>query len=154
MLTVCPQTTDVMHCKIAEQHLPGTTRDHDLCGGMWIKQAMCVKTLYPCLSNPRLPFKPNRQPGASEGLFYVFVEIEKELGSKENIHTLDLLPHSNLPVISVLEHTSLSPALFSFLIVSHCPIYLSYFISPLSLCPYGPSSPLPSGCAATPHPRC
>lgn len=150
MLTVCPQATDVVPHKIVEQHLQGTTRDHDLCGGMWIKQAMCVKTLYPCLSSPRLPFQPTRQPGTGEGLFYVFVEIEKELGSKENTHTFWTCFLIATSQSSLFRNTLLSPLLcFPFQ-----RYHITLSLSPLSPRPCSPLSPVLSGCAATPHPRC
>lgn len=50
-------------------------------------------------ASPPQVFLPS-QLGSLE-LLRVFVETVKELGSKENIHTLARLPHSNLSVISV-----------------------------------------------------
>lgn len=50
-------------------------------------EVMRVKPLYPCLSTPRPPSKPARQPVAAEGLLCVFVETVTGLGSKENTHS-------------------------------------------------------------------
>lgn len=100
-------------CRRAQQNLVGMW--------MWWEKGLCMSAF-------NLSFQPKRQPRAEdEGLFHLLVETALSQRSKENIHTLALLPWSNLPFISVQTHFTLLLSVFIFSDVS---VSLFIFLTP------------------------